>query len=126
WEWDLWKKGNQIAGKTGTSSDYVDGWYMGLTKDLVTGVWVGNDERSIHFKSSSTGEGAHTALPIFGKFMEKLYQDESSGYTYGPFPEADVEITKKYYCPTPRQIQPSATDSTEAGINSLPFLNNAD
>lgn len=126
WEWDLWKKGNQIAGKTGTSSDYVDGWYMGLTKDLVTGVWVGNDERSIHFKSSSTGEGAHTALPIFGKFMEKLYQDESSGYTYGPFPEPDVEITKKYYCPTPRPVQPSPTDSTIFKIDSIPFLNNID
>src|SRR5690606_20740208 len=40
WEWDLWKKNNQIAGKTGTSSDYVDGWYMGMTNNLVTGVWV--------------------------------------------------------------------------------------
>src|SRR5690606_29945244 len=40
WEWDLWKNNNQIAGKTGTSSDYVDGWYIGVTKDLVTGVWV--------------------------------------------------------------------------------------
>lgn len=126
WEWDLWKKGNQIAGKTGTSSDYVDGWYMGLTKDLVTGVWVGNDERSIHFKSSSTGEGAHTALPIFGKFMEKLYHDENSGYTYGPFPEPGVEITKTYYCPTPRPVQSNPTDSTTIGIDSIPFLDNID
>src|SRR5690606_34563483 len=54
WEWDLWKKGNQIGGKTGTSSDYVDGWYMGITKDLVTGVWVGCDERSVHFRTSGT------------------------------------------------------------------------
>ncbi|WP_325358837.1 transglycosylase domain-containing protein [Albibacterium sp.] len=126
WEWDLWKKGNQIAGKTGTSSDYVDGWYMGLTKDLVTGVWVGNDERSIHFKSSSTGEGAHTALPIFGKFMEKLYHDENSGYTYGPFPEPGVEITKTYYCPTPRPVQSNPTDSTAIEIDSIPFLDNID
>jgi penicillin-binding protein 1A len=124
WEWDLWKKGNQIAGKTGTSSDYVDGWYMGITKDLVTGVWVGNDERSIHFKTSSTGEGAHTALPIFGKFMEKLYHDENSGYTYGPFPEPGVEISKTYYCPTPRPIQQAATDSVTNAIDSLPLLNN--
>jgi penicillin-binding protein 1A len=124
WEWDLWKKGNQIAGKTGTSSDYVDGWYMGITKDLVTGVWVGNDERSIHFKTSSTGEGAHTALPIFGKFMEKLYHDENSGYTYGPFPEPGVEISKTYYCPTPRPIQQAPTDSVTNAIDSLPFLNN--
>jgi penicillin-binding protein 1A len=51
----LWKKNNQIGGKTGTSSDYVDGWYMGITKDLVTGIWVGADDRSVHFTSSETG-----------------------------------------------------------------------
>lgn len=119
WEWDLWKDGNQIAGKTGTSSDYVDGWYMGLSKDLVTGVWVGNDERSIHFKSSATGEGAHTALPIFGMFMEKLYQDESDEYTYGPFPDPTVEITKKYNCPTPRPRR--QVDSTEVDSSVVPL-----
>lgn len=104
WEWDLWKNGNQIGGKTGTSSDYVDGWYMGITKDLVAGVWVGNDERSIHFKSSATGEGSHTALPIFGKFMETLYHDPTSGYEYGPLPSPAVPITRKYDCPSPRVI----------------------
>jgi penicillin-binding protein 1A len=100
WEWDLWKKGNQIGGKTGTSSDYVDGWYMGITKDLVTGVWVGCDERSVHFRTSGTGEGSHTALPIFGRFMEKVYRDPSTGYTYGPFPKPTVEITREYKCQT--------------------------
>lgn len=100
WEWDLWKKGNQIGGKTGTSSDYVDGWYMGITKDLVTGVWVGCDERSVHFRTSGTGEGSHTALPIFGRFMEKVYRDPSTGYTYGPFPKPTVEITREYNCQT--------------------------
>ena len=49
WEYDLWKNGNQIGGKTGTTSNYSDGWYMGVTKDLVTGVWVGGEDRSIHF-----------------------------------------------------------------------------
>lgn len=110
WEWDLWKKGNQIGGKTGTSSDFVDGWYMGITKDLVTGVWVGCDERSVHFRSSGTGEGAHTALPIFGKFMEKVYHDPSTGYTYGPFPPPGVEITREYNCTTP----PPPRDTTSA------------
>ena len=122
WEWDLWKKGNQIGGKTGTSSDYVDGWYMGLTKDLVTGVWVGNHERSIHFKSSATGEGSHTALPIFAMFMEKLYQDENSGYTYGPFPDPSVEITKSYKCVTPRPVISSSSDSTQNEIDSVPAV----
>lgn len=112
WEWDLWKKGNQIAGKTGTSSDYVDGWYMGLTKDLVTGIWVGCDERSVHFQTSGTGEGSHTALPIFGKFMEKVYRDPSTGITFGRFPKPGVKITRDYQCVTPAYMLDTAiTDS---------------
>lgn len=112
WEWDLWKKNNQIGGKTGTSSDYVDGWYMGITKDLVTGVWVGADDRSIHFTTSQTGEGSKTALPIFAKFMEKVYKDPSTGISLGPFPKPGVKITRTYNCPTPRVVVDSlVTDS---------------
>ena len=113
WEYPgLWKKNNQIGGKTGTSSDYVDGWYMGITKDLVTGIWVGADDRSVHFTSSETGEGSHTALPIFGAFMEKVYADPNSGYTYGPFPKPWVKITKEYMCPSPViREDTTATDS---------------
>ncbi|WP_432711941.1 transglycosylase domain-containing protein [Pedobacter sp.] len=118
WEWDLWKKNNQIGGKTGTSSDYVDAWYMGITKDLVTGVWVGCDERTAHFKNGETGEGARTALPIFAKFMEKVYHDESTGYTYGPFPKPTVKINIKYNCPTPRYV-PETSDSDTLQIDSL-------
>jgi penicillin-binding protein 1A len=110
WEYPgLWKKDNQIGGKTGTSSHYVDGWYMGITKDLVTGVWVGADDRSVHFKDSETGEGSHTALPIFARFMEKVYADRKSGYTWGPFPKPWVKITKEYNCPSPH----IDTDTTE-------------
>ena len=112
WEWDLFKKNNQIGGKTGTSSDYVDAWYMGITKDLVTGVWVGCDEPTAHFKNGEQGEGSRTALPIFAKFMEKVYKDPNSGYTYGPFPKPTVEITRTYNCPSPRPvIDTTATDS---------------
>jgi len=75
---------------------------MGVTKDLVTGVWVGCDERSVHFKTSQTGEGSRTALPIFGKFMEKVYKDKSLGITQGPFPKPGVKITREYQCETPR------------------------
>lgn len=103
WSWDLFKKNNQIGGKTGTSSDYVDAWYMGITKDLVTGVWVGCDERTAHFQNGEQGEGSRTALPIFAKFMEKVYHDPNSGYTYGPFPKPTVKISINYDCPTPRQ-----------------------
>jgi len=118
WEWDLFKKNNQIGGKTGTSSDYVDAWYMGITKDLVTGVWVGCDERTAHFQNGDQGEGSHTALPIFAKFMEKVYHDPTSGYTYGPFPKSKVEITREINCPTPRQqIDTTEVDSTQ--VDSL-------
>ena len=74
--WDypgLWKQGNEIAGKTGTTSNYSDGWYMGVTQDLVTGTWVGAEDRAVHFRTSSTGEGGKTALPCFGRYMVKLY-----------------------------------------------------
>jgi penicillin-binding protein 1A len=124
WEWDLWKKGNQIGGKTGTSSDYVDAWYMGITKDLVTGVWVGCDERTAHFKNGETGEGGRTALPIFAKFMEKVYHDPNSGYTYGPFPKAKEKITRNFNCPTPRYVVDTtstdsvAVDTTDAAVTA--------
>jgi penicillin-binding protein 1A len=114
WEYTgLWKKAsNQIGGKTGTSSGFVDGWYMGITKDLVTGVWVGADDRSIHFTTSESGEGSHTALPIFGRFMEKVYADPQSGYQPGPFPKPWSKITKQYDCPSPHiKSDTTATDS---------------
>jgi penicillin-binding protein 1A len=127
WEWDLWKKNNQIGGKTGTSSDYVDGWYMGITKDLVTGVWVGADDRSIHFKDAQTGEGSRTALPIFGKFMEKVYRDPKTGITPGPFPKPDVEITRTYICPSPRiVVDTNSTDSLAVDSLMLMEIENPD
>jgi len=122
WEWpNLFKKNNQIGGKTGTSSDYVDAWYMGLTKDLVTGVWVGCDERTAHFKNGEQGEGSRTALPIFAKFMEKVYLDPSTGYSYGPFPKATVDITRTYNCPSPRIVIDTTTTDSVA-VDSTEFI----
>jgi penicillin-binding protein 1A len=119
WEYPgLWKKNNQIGGKTGTSSGFVDGWYMGITKDLVTGIWVGADDRSIHFTNSETGEGSHTALPIFGDFMQRVYADPKSGYTYGPFPRPWVKITKPYDCPSPQETD-TLTDSLNIPVDTL-------
>lgn len=123
WEYDLWKNNNQIGGKTGTTSNHSDGWYMGVTKDLVTGVWVGGEDRSIHFRTSQLGEGSKTALPVFGLYMEKIYKDKDLGYTLGPFPKSTVDITKKYNCTTvlPRR---EVVDST--AIDSLVNLLNMD
>ncbi len=123
WEYNgLWHNDNQIGGKTGTSSDYVDGWYMGITKDLVTGVWVGADDRSIHFTTSESGEGSHTALPIFGSFMERVYADPKSGYTWGHFPKPWSKITKNYDCPTPRLRDTLGLDSLEMPMDTPAIL----
>lgn len=118
WEWDLFGDENQIGGKTGTSSDYVDGWYMGVTKDLVSGVWVGCDEQSIRFKNSQTGEGSKTALPIYAAFMEKLYKHPELGVTKGKFPDSKVEILKKYNCPSPKIRTVSPPDSVNTELDS--------
>jgi penicillin-binding protein 1A len=78
---------NEIGGKTGTTNDASDGWYMGITHNLVTGVWVGGDERAIRFPSWTFGQGIKTARPIFSNFMLKVYEDKESGITKGRFPQ---------------------------------------
>lgn len=67
---------NPIAGKTGTTQNNSDGWFMGMVPNLVTGVWVGGEERSIHFKNILYGQGASMALPIWGLYMKKNYANE--------------------------------------------------
>jgi penicillin-binding protein 1A len=64
----------EIGAKTGTTQNYSDGWFMGVTPNLVTGLWVGGDDRSIHFRNRS-GEGGRIALPAWGMYMDKLYSD---------------------------------------------------
>jgi penicillin-binding protein 1A len=93
---------------------------MGITKDLVTGVWVGCDERTAHFLNGETGEGSRTALPIFAKFMEKVYKDPSTGYTMGPFPKSKVKITRDINCPSPR-IEVDTTENDSLMVDSTDF-----
>ena len=69
--------GVAIAGKTGTTQSNADGWFIGLTPDLVTGVWIGAEDRNVRFANTAFGQGANTGLPIFGYFMKKNYQDPS-------------------------------------------------
>lgn len=70
-----------IAGKTGTTQNQSDGWFLGITPELVTGVWTGGDLRSIHFEGLSMGQGANMALPVYGYFMNKLYKDPTLKYS---------------------------------------------
>lgn len=88
------REGNELGGKTGTTQNASDGWYMGLSKDLVSGTWVGGDDRAIHFRNWGSGQGSKTARPIWVKFMTKVYEDQSLGYTKGPFerPERPLSI----------------------------------
>ncbi|MBD5236130.1 MAG: penicillin-binding protein [Bacteroidales bacterium] len=69
-----------LGGKTGTTNSNSDGWFMGYTPDLVTGVWVGGEERSIHFNNMAYGQGARAALPIFGQYMKKVYSNPKLPY----------------------------------------------
>ena len=70
---------NQIAGKTGTTQNQSDGWFMGMVPNLVTGVWVGGDDKAVHFKTITYGQGASMALPIWGLYMKKNYANKELG-----------------------------------------------
>ena len=78
---------NPIAGKTGTTQKNSDGYFMGITPDLTTGVWVGAEDRSVHFRSTKLGQGSHTALPIWAIYMKKVYADKNLNVSKGDFPK---------------------------------------
>jgi len=70
-----------MGGKTGTSQNHSDAWFMGFTPSLVAGCWVGGEEPSIRFESMAQGQGAASALPIVGLFMQQVYADKTLGYS---------------------------------------------
>jgi penicillin-binding protein 1A len=76
---------NEIGGKTGTTQNYSDGWFVGVTQDLVSGVWVGGDDMSIHFRSMSLGQGGRMALPAWGLYMDKVAADPNLGLKNSKF-----------------------------------------
>tara|TARA_Y100000593_G_C4297374_1_gene331379 strand:- start:1829 stop:2197 length:369 start_codon:yes stop_codon:yes gene_type:complete len=100
---------NPIAGKTGTTQNQSDGWFMGLTPDLVTGVWVGAEDRSVHFRSIANGQGANTALPIWGYYMNKVFADSTIKVSQGDFPKPETPITIELDCEKYKSHQ-SGTD----------------
>lgn len=81
---------NPIAGKTGTTQNQSDGWFMGMVPNLVTGVWVGGEDRSIHFKDIAFGQGATMALPIWANYMRNAYKNESLGISMEDFEAPEV------------------------------------
>ena len=100
WEYDLFRSKTEFGGKTGTSSDFADGWFIAVSPKLVSGAWVGNDDRSIHFRTSIAGEGLRTALPVVGKYLEKVMKDNSLSDWRGNFDKPKEKISKAYGCQT--------------------------
>ncbi len=104
----------QMGGKTGTTNFNADGWFMGFTPDLVSGVWVGGEERYIHFNSMAEGQGASMALPIYGKFMNRVYADPHLPYDQSKtftFPD-DVNLCGGYS----EAEEPETTEESVEGV----------
>ncbi|MFT6715989.1 MAG: penicillin-binding protein 1A, partial [Saprospiraceae bacterium] len=98
----------KIAGKTGTTQMQSDGWFMGITPDLVTGVWVGCEDRAAHFTSLRLGMGTNTALPIWGYYMNSIYKDQ------------DLNISKGWF-ELPSTLKKEDLDCRENNHNANPF-----
>ena len=81
---------NPIAGKTGTTQNHSDGWFMGMVPNLVTGVWVGGEDRAVHFEDIAYGQGASMALPIWALFMKAAYENEALGISQEDFVAPEV------------------------------------
>ena len=102
---------NPIAGKTGTTQNQSDGWFVGMVPNLATGVWVGNEDRSAHFKSITYGQGAVMALPIWGLYMKKCYADKELTISKEAF-ERPKNLSIKVDCWSP----PVKKDSTAVDV----------
>lgn len=89
---------NPIAGKTGTTQNQSDGWFMGITPELVSGCWVGCEDRSIHFRTTQLGQGANTALPIWGYYMKSVYADPALNYSKADFEKPQKPLGVELDC----------------------------
>ena len=106
---------NAIAGKTGTTQNQSDGWFIGMVPNLVTGVWVGGEDRSIHFEEIAFGQGATMSLPIWGLFMKKCYESETLNVSKEDFEEPE-ELDIIIDC---SKIKPIEIEDESEDINDL-------
>ena len=112
-----------MGGKTGTTQNNSDGWFMGFTPSLVTGCWVGGEERDIHFDRMSEGQGAAVALPIYGLYMNKVYADETLPYSQ----DERFDIPKDFNpCSTSRYVPGGNVEDDEVVESVLEDLNSYD
>lgn len=110
---------NPIAGKTGTSQNNSDGWFIGMVPNLATGVWVGNDDRAAHFRATLYGQGATMALPIWALFMKKCYADKELHVSNGPFERPD-NLSIKVDC-WKVDVEENDSDSEELTTDEFDF-----
>lgn len=110
----------QMGGKTGTTNFNADSWFIGFTPELVTGVWVGGEERYIHFNNMAYGQGARSALPIYGLFMKKVYADKHLPYSQDAkfeFPKDFVECDSEQYSYNGGEDEDVEADIIEDALN---------
>lgn len=121
WGYNLFNYDTDFGGKTGTSSNHSDAWFVGVTPKLVGGAWVGGEYRSIHFRTGALGQGSRTALPIYAYFMEKVLADKSLQEYRGRFAPPKKPISKPYQCQTPEPVVVDSL-STDSLAVELPIL----
>ncbi len=113
-----WRYGHHdipLAGKTGTSQNHADGWFIGYTPRIIAGVWVGGDSPLVRFRNFENGQGAASALPVWAYFMQRLKKSpEFEAWQGGTFPELKPEWSRKLACafriPPPYETLPDSTD----------------
>lgn len=111
---------NEIAGKTGTSQNHSDGWFVGYTPTLVGGVWVGGESPSVRFRDLSLGQGANMALPIYALFLKKLQQDKHYEALFtATFPKPSDEVLDALDCAGIRAGQPVKKDESNTTIEKV-------
>ena len=104
----------EIGAKTGTTQNASDGWFMGVTPELVAGAWVGGDSRNIRFRNWLSGQGARTARPIWNEFMLKVYKDPELGFTRTTFDAPEVPISTELNCARYNQHYTGTSEGAEA------------
>jgi penicillin-binding protein 1A len=111
------KLNQPMAGKTGTTQNNSDGWFMGITPELVSGCWVGGEDRSIHFNSTDQGQGASMALPIFGYYMQKVYADKMLKISQGDFEKPAKKIDVEMDCSKYNKEIESGIENINEGVD---------
>ena len=115
-----YKLTGEIAAKTGTTSNYSDGWFMGAVPKLVAGVWVGGEDRAIHFRTMDLGQGGRMAMPIWAYFMQSALADKNVEAKPGTFPRPATPLTIELNCEKYSKGSGMADSIKEEEILTLP------